>query len=154
MTDNASRRRMVEGYEPNWDLDLPYGEVGQLWVVDVAEAITSGSVEIKRDGRWYQTGCLFVEYECRHVGGRWRPSGLATTNADVWIFKLGDLGVGIIVETPLLKEYCREMYRRGGGHLAEQTAGSHPTKGVRLRVTDFLLWMQRRQVSVSHGDAS
>lgn len=151
MTDNASRRRMVDGYEPAWDLDLEYGRQGELWVADTAEAIRSGSAEVKRDGRWYQTGNLFVEYECRRIG-EWRPSGLATTDADVWVFKLGDLGVGLIVETGLLKEYCRELHHRGS--VAEQLAGSHPTKGVLLPLAYFLSWLQRRQVLILRGEAS
>jgi hypothetical protein len=153
MTDNASRRRLVEGYEPRWDIDRAYGEQGQLWVADVAKALQSGSVEVKRDGRWHQTNNLYVEYECRRAGV-WRKSGIAATDADLYTFVLGDLGAALVIETPLLVSLCRELFHRNEWYRVEETSGSHPTRGIKLPLGELIELLKREQRLITQRRAS
>jgi hypothetical protein len=134
-SDDLSRRRQADGYEPRFDLDLAWGEQGQLFVEDIATAISRGLVEVKRDGRWHQTGNLYAEYKCRKVTGEWARSGIAATDATVCAFVLGDTEVALFVPTELLRD------------------GSHPTRGVKVPIREFFHWLALRQTQMRRGAA-
>lgn len=149
MTDNASRKRRADGYEPRFDLDLAYGKQGELIVTDISQALRNGSVEVKRDSLWSRTGNLYVEYECRRAVG-WTPSGIATSDAELWAFVLGDSELTIVVPTGLLRDIARHFYRLDKWYRVEVTHGSHPTKGVRIPIVklfDLLATRERRGVA-------
>lgn len=123
MTDE----RHVEGYEPRWDLDAEIGRQGAFWVADVAEALKRGSVEVKTDEIAHRTGNVYVEFECLRRG-QYRPSGIATTEAELWVFVLHRYALALVVATDFLRPVAREVWR--DGHVRECTRGSHPTRGV------------------------
>lgn len=150
--DDVTRRRGIDGYEPRFDLDLAYGQQGELLVADVAEAIANGMVEVKRDGRWASTGNLYVERRCRRASGRYEPSGISTSSATLWAFVLGGSQVMVIIPTTLLRTYCEELWRspyrrRDGSRLysVEERDGSHPTKGFKVPLDGFFAWLKRRE---------
>jgi hypothetical protein len=151
VTDNASRQRRADGYEPRFDLDLEYGAQGELFVSDVADAIKAGMVEVKRDGRWHETGNLFVEFQCRKVSGRWERSGVLATDASLWVFVLGDTETAIVVPTPLLRDIARDLYRKG--NWKEQLRGSHPTRGVLIPLSRLVDLLKAHQTRIQRGAA-
>ena len=53
---------------------------------DVKAKMKSGNeitYEVKRDGIYPNTKCLWIEYECK-----WVPSGILTSKADYYVYKL------------------------------------------------------------------
>lgn len=152
MTDNASRQRRARGNVPGWDLDLAYGEQAELFVTDIAESIRKGMVEVKRDGRWQNTGNLYVERQCRR-GGEYRDSGIKTSDADLWAFVLGDTEVAIIMPRGLLLQLCADLYAKGKWYHLEERDGTHPTKGVKVPLGALITWLQRRQKQIERGAA-
>lgn len=153
MTDNASRKRRADGYEPKFDLDLEYGQQAELLVTDIARSIRDGSVEVKRDGRWQDTGNLYVEYSCMR-GGEWRPSGIKASDADLWTFVLGDTEVAITVPKGVLEELCKYLYHKGGTYRLEERRGSHPTRGIKIPLATLINWLQIRQKRIARGEGS
>lgn len=129
--------RISDGYEPRFDIDIERGRQGEMFVLGILEALKEGGsrVEVKRDDRSQETGNIYVEYQCRRRDG-WAASGIAVSEAQIWVFVLclGDLAV--CVSTERLKQLARVAYRRG--RVAEETDGSHPTKGVLIRLTDLV----------------
>jgi len=89
---------MLVGHtEKNFDIDLRYGHDGEKLV----HSLLSGGykVEVKTDRLAHSTGNLAIEYKCR---GKW--SGISTTQADWWAFKIkrgGDDGLSEFVLVPL-----------------------------------------------------
>jgi hypothetical protein len=152
-SDDLSRRRQADGYEPRFDLDLAWGEQGQLFVEDIATAISRGLVEVKRDGRWHQTGNLYAEYKCRKVTGEWARSGIAATDATVCAFVLGDTEVALFVPTELLRQFMREAYKKSTWYRIEERDGSHPTRGVKVPIREFFHWLALRQTQMRRGAA-
>lgn len=141
MTTFPERVRRTEGYQPNWDVDLAYGQQAELFVCDIAEALSCGQVEVKRDAQALKTGNLYVEYECRKATGHWEKSGIAVSDAQLWAFVLDDTCVTLIFPTELLRAIVRDLWKRrapGGQHpfRAELTRGSHPTRGVLLPIEE------------------
>jgi hypothetical protein len=90
----------------------------------VAELLGDKKIEIKTETwQWRRTGNIAIEYRCRG-----RPSGISTTEADVWIHELRDdegrTLVRLMFEVPRLKELCRVAhgqgrFRIGGGDRGE-----------------------------------
>lgn len=118
--------RMADGYEPRFDIDMEVGRQGEIFITSVIDSLKDGaSVETKTDVRALQTGNIYVEFECFRLG-QWRKSGIATTEAEVWVFVLGVAALCIPTET--LKVLARLRWHAGG--VREQPRGSHPTKGV------------------------
>lgn len=122
-----------DGYQPQWDIDNSYGQEGELLVGDIIEGIKHGRVEVKRDWMFHKTGNLYVEYECYRQGG-WHKSGVAITEAETWVFVLGDSNVAICISTDRLKTIARQCYRQARFR-REEKDGSHPTKGVLVPAT-------------------
>lgn len=133
--------RFAKGYEPRFDIDYEYGRQGELWIDSVADALKTERAEVKTDGRCQQTGNLYVEFECRRRDG-WHRSGLATTEADVWVFVIGDTGIAIVIKTEVLKAICRPLLKQG--KVAEERDGSHPTKGVLLPLSHLIAHCRAR----------
>ena len=127
--------KTVTGYEPRFDIDLARGKVGEDKVIDVLSALHSGKVEVKTDYGSNYTGNLYIEFEKEDRQGDWVPSGISTTEADVWAFAFSN-GV-IFVATEALKELCRELYR--SNHIGHRPGNEHSagSRGILLPVHDL-----------------
>jgi hypothetical protein len=97
-----------KGYNPAFDLDLKFGEV---WEHKLHDLLTEkGKVEVKTDRMAHKTGNIVIEFESRG-----KPSGIATTGADYWMYWIENSGIGIFIPTDKLREIvgtCRVV--RGG----------------------------------------
>lgn len=124
-----STDRTADGYEPRFDIDFAYGAEGEAWVAAVGRGAGNGKTQVKRDARALDTGNLYVEYACRRRDG-WAPSGIRDpkSEAESWVFVLGDSGFAVVVAIDVLRriaDVCRAQ-----GRLAEERDGECPTKGV------------------------
>lgn len=127
--------RMSEGYVPSHDIDAEVGHQGQLFVANLIDAFAHGTVEVKTDEKAQQTGNVYIEFRCKG-----RPSGIATTEAEMWVFVVGDL----ILAAPSARvlEEAREAYTTFGSKSCGR--GSHPTEGV----TPKLTWLAERLAGI------
>ena len=118
---------MTRGYNPAFDLDLPYGAAGEELARSVLGWVLNGHarVEVKRKRR--VDGLLYVELmqDPGGTGTRWRQSGLNTTEADLWAYVVADTGVLIVLPTDLL----RWAVRTDAGRPCAETDGDNPTQG-------------------------
>ena len=87
--------------------DLDFGEQAEDWV---KELLSDGTkVEVKFDRMANITGNLFVEV---YYNGK--ASGISTTKANYWIFKIEEKSYALIVSTDKLKELCRIVHQIDG----------------------------------------
>lgn len=128
-------QRLVDGYEPRFDIDYERDRQGELFVHDIIRLLQTESVEVKTDERAKDTGNVYVEYECLR-GGEYVKSGLATTDADAWVFVLEKGDLAVFVSTLMLRELAREAYKKG--RLRECVRGSHPTRGVVIPLAELV----------------
>lgn len=126
--------RLIPGYQPDFDIDSAVGRQGELIVLDLVAALRSGRVEVKIDERAAMTGNVYIEHECLRRG-RWQPSGIATTKANLWAFVLGR---GVIVAASV--EVVSRVHARAlaEGRLRETSRGSHPTRGAIVPLTSIV----------------
>lgn len=91
-------------YSNSFTYDLEFGEKAEDWVKNL---LSNGyKVEVKNDRKIHRTGNLFIEYESRGL-----PSGLSTTTADYWIYRMSELDSALILPVNTLKEVCRNYYK-------------------------------------------
>jgi len=95
----------MNGYNPNFDLDLKFGEFGEKLIESLFK--DKGKIECKRDRKTKDTGNVAVEFRYRG-----KPSGIAVTKADWYCFIITD-NVIITIKTDVLKDIARGFYRLG-----------------------------------------
>ena len=82
----------------NWDVDLKYGEAGEVYVNSLLTAPIK-TVECKRDRRWIKTGNFYVETEFYSTGSlSWVSSGLTISRASHWSFILESMVITVPIE--------------------------------------------------------
>jgi len=124
--------------EPRWDIDRELGAQSELWVSDVRRALAGeGTVEVKHDGPSLRNQHFYVEYQCRGRDGIWRPSGIATTKASLYVFTFGALPGGLVIETEWLRRAARLAWTKPSAH-AECKRGKNPTRAILVSLAD--LW--------------
>lgn len=94
--------------EKRWDVDLPFGEVGEKMVEALLRA-TKVRVEVKRDEMVSETGNVAIEFECNG-----KPSGIAATESDWYGIQLAgeqyNDEVIIFIKTDRLKKKARKYF--------------------------------------------
>jgi hypothetical protein len=79
----------------------------------------------------HKTGNLFIEYESRD-----KPSGLATTTADYWIYRMSELDSSLIFPTKALKDVCRIYFKQS--IFLKNGGDNNTSKGFLIPLTRLL----------------
>ncbi len=124
-------------YEPRWDLELAKGHAAELHTLQLLTGMALGTVEVKQDARAASTGNLFVEYQCGRRDGTWRPSGIATTEADAWAFLLPPAPLLLVIPTAPLLVIARAAHAAGNTATTNKQ-GDLPTRGALIPLADLL----------------
>ena len=116
-------------YSSSFTHDLNFGEKAEDWI---NELFSNGKhIEVKNDRLIHKTGNLFIEYESRN-----KPSGLAITSAEYWIYRLSELDSALIFPTKALKQVCRVYYKE---NLYLKNGGdNNSSKGFLIPLTRLL----------------
>ena len=101
---------ITEEYAKGFDLDLEFGKLGEEFVRDMQLGNRKIEVKTERD-IWKTTGNIAIEL--RYKGN---PSGLSTTDSNVWVHLLSYKGViegGFMFKVDLLKEKIKKLHKSG-----------------------------------------
>lgn len=100
-------------YSGSFNHDVKVGLLGEDW----AKEFFSGEfkLEVKFDSMAHASGNLFIEYSSRG-----KPSGIAATDAEYYLYIIAEFNYAIILNVENLKErlryyYKHNMYIRNGG---------------------------------------
>jgi hypothetical protein len=116
-------------YSSSFTHDLNFGEKAEDWI---NELFSNGKhIEVKNDRLIHKTGNLFIEYESRD-----KPSGLATTTAEYWIYRLSELDSALIFPTKALKQVCRVYFKQN--IFLKNGGDSNTSKGFLIPLTRLL----------------
>lgn len=117
-----------------FDVQLEEGLVVEQWFYEMTRG--GDRFEVKNDRRALETRNVYVE--TAHQPGAHGPfvaSGINTSEADCWIFALGDPPESFVgIETGKL----RLLADLNSGRTVEQPLGSCPTRGVLLTLDTLL----------------
>lgn len=134
-------------YSNSFTYDLSFGEEAEDWV---KKLLSNGfKIEVKNDRLIHKTGNLFIEYESRG-----KPSGLSTTTADYWIYRMSELDSSITLPVNCLKDICR-LYYKENKHL--KTGGDENTSKAFLvplmkLLNDIAKYERTRKRTASEND--
>jgi hypothetical protein len=116
-------------YSSSFTHDLNFGEKAEDWI---NELFSNGKhIEVKNDRLIHKTGNLFIEYESRD-----KPSGLATTTAEYWIYRLSELDSALIFPTKTLKQTCRVYFKQN--IFLKNGGDNNSSKGFLIPLTRLL----------------
>ena len=116
-------------YEPRFDYDLAYGLEGER----IARAWHAGRRETKRKRRLDIEFYIELEQNPRRAG-MWKPSGLATSEADYFEFVIGNTGIIVAFPTQLLRDALEQEIGRD----CEEYDGDNPTRGRLFNLIDLM----------------
>ena len=130
------------GYNPDFDLDLRTGAVGEHLVGTFWEELQrTGTVEVKVDRGTAVTGNHYVETH-QFDGVAWKPSGISTTKA-VWWAVVSPSSFGfVVVRVDVLKRLAKDAPQRS----QNITTGKTNASTGRLVRMDVLLREMMREV--------
>lgn len=98
-------------YSSSYSYDLTIGEKAEEWVIDLFNGVKK--IEVKTDFLSHRTGNIYVE-----VYSRGRKSGITTTDADYWIYKIAKIDSAAIIPVirlrELVKKYHNGKFVKGG----------------------------------------
>ena len=113
----------------NYNNDFKYDlKLGQIAEKELGDIFNGKKVEVKTDLQACRTGNVYIEYYSRG-----KLSGISTSEADYYCFKLGN--VFVLIESAILKAKCRKYIntfrdKKGGD--------SNTSKGILLPVKELL----------------
>ena len=117
---------LTEGYCKGFDLDLEFGKMGEEFTQQVFEGNSKVEDKTERD-IWVTTGNIAIEIRCNG-----KPSGLSTTESNVWIHLLAHNNVingGFLFKVDELKAKIKKLHESedlklvmGGDNNASQMA--------------------------------
>lgn len=93
-------------YSSSFTYDLHVGEDAESWA---AGLLGNAKIEVKTDSMAHTTGNVYIE-----VYSRGKASGISTTTADYWVYKIEATGSAIIVKTERLKELVKKYHKLNG----------------------------------------
>jgi hypothetical protein len=116
-------------YSSSFTHDLNFGEKAE----DLINYMFSDGkhIEVKNDRLIHKTGNLFIEYESRN-----KPSGLATTTAEYWIYRIDELDISFIFPTKALKQACRVYFKQN--IFLKNGGDNNSSKGFLIPLTRLL----------------
>lgn len=110
-------------YNPSHDFeaDLSYGELGE----ELARSIFDGTMRVEVKRKRKKDNLFYLEMEQKPRGKDWKPSGLATTEADYFAFVVGNTEVLHFFPTFKL----RALVQSGKCKPVATFDSANPTKG-------------------------
>ena len=109
--------------------DLDFGEKAEDWVKDLFGG--GLKVEVKSDRIAHETGRVYIE-----VYSRGNPSGISTTEADYWIYRIEGRGTAIIIPVDRL----RSLVKRNFAYTNKFVEGgdNNTSQGVLIQLADLI----------------
>ena len=115
----------------NYNNDFKYDLLlGQITEKEVGAIFSNQKIEVKDEtAQSKTTGNVFIEYESRG-----KPSGLATTQADKWCFKLSE-HCYLFTSVKHLKEIARDIHKSKGFVLG---GDKNTSKGILIPIIKLI----------------
>ena len=126
---------MTSKAEPRFDIDLPYGQQGELLLKTYLEWIADGNgrAEVKR--KRYLDLEFYVEQFCdKGRRGVYEPSGINVTETELFAYVIADTGIAVCFPSDLVRAAVLHPAARD----KECVEGNCPTRGKLVHFAGFL----------------
>lgn len=123
----GERGKIMEYKQHNtFEKDLSFGVEAETYF---AKLVADKSIEVKRDRLTAKTGNIYIEYEYKG-----RPSGLATTHADYYLFSFINLAPHFLVKTDWLKKTLKKLISEGKAKAGVSGGDYNNSKGILVKL--------------------
>jgi hypothetical protein len=123
---------IIFGRDNKFDMQLSQALIDERRLAEIFEHADIHKIELKSEShQWEETGNICIEY--RQDG---RPSGIAATQAGVWVHELkrdGETLCYLMFPTERLKKLAREAYKQGRRRSRAGDGGRFDVVLLRLR---------------------
>ena len=120
----------MKDFNKDFKYDLNFGVLnGETWFHEI---MTNKTIEVKSDRITAKTGNIYIEYESRG-----KASGIATSQADYWVYKF-DNESAVIFKTDVLKSKLKKLVALGIAKAGIKGGDNKTSKGVLLSLKDLL----------------
>ena len=117
-------------YNSDFKYDLEFGVLeGETWFDEI---VSNRKFEVKTDRLSAKTGNIYIEYESRG-----KPSGIKTTQADYWVYKVTETKA-IVIKTDELKEIVRQLIIDKKAIPNVRGGDNNTSLGVLVKIKDLL----------------
>ena len=117
-------------YNSDFRYDLKFGVVeGESWFHNI---VSNSKVEVKTDRLTEKTGNVYIEYESRG-----KPSGIVTSQADYWVYKVSE-GRAIIIEKEELKRKLRELVKNKKARMGVKGGDNNTSLGILVNIKELI----------------
>ncbi len=117
-------------FNSDFRYDLEYGIVeGETWFHNV---VSNSKFEVKTDRLSAKTGNIYIEYESRG-----KPSGIKTTQADYWVYKVTETKA-IVIKTEELKTIVRQLILDKKAIPNVRGGDNNTSLGVLVKIKDLV----------------
>ncbi len=117
-------------YNSDFRYDLEFGVLeGETWFEQI---VSNKKFEVKTDRQSAKTGNIYIEYESRG-----KPSGIATTQADYWVYKITDVKA-IVIATDELKRVVKQLVLEQKARANVRGGDNNTSVGVLVKIKDLV----------------
>ena len=117
-------------YNSDFRYDLKFGVVeGESWFHNI---VSNSKVEVKTDRLTEKTGNVYIEYESRG-----KPSGIVTSQADYWVYKVSE-GRAISIEKEELKRKLRELVKNKKARMGVKGGDNNTSLGILVNIKELI----------------
>ena len=117
-------------YNSDFRYDLEYGIVeGETWFHNL---LSNSKIEVKSDRKTQETGNVYIEYEIRG-----KPSGIRTTQAQYWVYKISE-HQAIVIATDELKRKLNQLVKEGKARMGIKGGDNNTSLGILVKVKELI----------------
>jgi hypothetical protein len=117
-------------YNNDFKFDLEFGvQEGETWFDEI---VSNQKFEVKTDRLSAKTGNIYIEYESRG-----KPSGIKTTQADYWVYKVTE-SKAIVIKTQELIQIVRQLIIDKKAISNVRGGDNNTSLGVLVKIKDLV----------------
>jgi hypothetical protein len=117
-------------FNNDFKFDLEFGVLdGETWF---HKLVTNKKVEVKSDRRTGETGNVYIEY-----WSRGKPSGISTSQADFYVYKVGE-DKAILISTSQLKQRIKQLVEEGKARMNVKGGDNNTSLGILCKLNDLI----------------
>ena len=117
-------------FNNDFKFDLEFGQLdGETWF---HELVTNKKIEVKSDRKTAETGNIYIEY-----WSRGKPSGIATSQSDFYVYKVAE-DQAILISTSQLKKKLKQLVEEGKARKDVRGGDNNTSLGILCKLTDLI----------------
>lgn len=117
-------------FNNDFKFDLEFGVLnGETWF---HELVTNKKIEVKSDRKTIETGNVYIEY-----WSRGKPSGISTSQADYYVYKIGE-DIAFIISNEQLKKKLKQLVEQGKARKDVKGGDNNTSLGILCKLKDLI----------------